>query len=235
MPPDHGQLFSSPQRPGVTSRCTRPPTPRRGRPERPPRCLTAYLVRARDGFSPTGSSETSSSPTTADLPAPGDLIYRRLLEICQKERQIGSITFTAGVEPRGAPTPLVEALTQGVDGEYVCLDSAEGADPRLPGTADAVRTAQRGSHGPRAPLRIRCDARSSRPSARARPSPRIGTLRVFTSALLDYQIPTWCSTSRASSPYRRVHALSFGQRGGHLGQGSGWLFEFWARSSRRWR
>src|SRR5712692_8578931 len=41
------------------------------------------------------------------------LVYRLLLDTCQKERQIGSITFTAGVEPRELDA-LVEALTQGV-------------------------------------------------------------------------------------------------------------------------
>jgi HD-GYP domain-containing protein (c-di-GMP phosphodiesterase class II) len=121
------------------------------------------------------------------------LVYRRLLEVCQKERQIGSIIFTAGVEPWELDT-LVDALTQGV-GESLSAWTAEKALPHIllePPMQSEQQTAEvmarRAYYGSIDTLRdIESSIRSGAPVALE----QIGTLRVFTSALLEQitQIP----------------------------------------------
>src|SRR5574337_167746 len=121
------------------------------------------------------------------------LVYRRLLEVCQKERRIGSIIFTAGVAPHEIDA-LVEALTQGV-GESLTAWAAEKALPHVllePPMQSEQQTAEvmarRAYYGSIDTLReIESTLRSGAPVALE----QIGTLRVFTSALLEQiaQIP----------------------------------------------
>jgi len=121
------------------------------------------------------------------------LVYRRLLEICQKERQIGSITFTDGVEPREMDV-LVEALTQGVGESLSAWTAQKGLthvllEPPVQAEQQSVEVmARRAYYGSVDTLReIESTIRSSAPVA----GEQIGTLRVFTSALLEQvlQIP----------------------------------------------
>src|SRR2546426_7551520 len=44
------------------------------------------------------------------------LLYRQFLAVCQNERQIGSISFMVGVDPREVDA-LLEAVTEGLGGE----------------------------------------------------------------------------------------------------------------------
>jgi HD-GYP domain-containing protein (c-di-GMP phosphodiesterase class II) len=121
------------------------------------------------------------------------LLYRRLLDVCQKERQIGSITFTAGVEPRELDA-LVEALTKGV-GESLSAWTEQNAlthvsvEPPIQSEQQSIEVmGRRAYHGSVDTLReIESTIRSRAPVA----VEQIGTLRVFTSALLEQvlQIP----------------------------------------------
>jgi HD-GYP domain-containing protein (c-di-GMP phosphodiesterase class II) len=121
------------------------------------------------------------------------LVYRRLLEVCQKERQIGSITFTAGVEPRELDA-LLEALTQGV-GESLSAWMEQRAlthvilEPPTQSERHSIEVmARRAYYGSVDTLReIESTIRSRAPVG----GEQIGTLRVFTSALLEQilQIP----------------------------------------------
>lgn len=121
------------------------------------------------------------------------LVYRRLLDVCQKERQIGSITFTTGVEPRELDA-LLEALTQGV-GESLSAWTAQRAlthvilEPPTQSEEHSIEVmARRAYYGSADTLReIESTIRSRMPVA----VEQIGTLRVFTSALLEQilQIP----------------------------------------------
>jgi HD-GYP domain-containing protein (c-di-GMP phosphodiesterase class II) len=121
------------------------------------------------------------------------LVYRRLLEICQKERHIGSITFTAGVEPRELDA-LVEAITQGV-GESLSAWTAQTGllhvllEPPVQSEHQSAEVmARRAYYGSVDTLReIESTIRSRAPVG----AEQIGTLRIFTSALLEQilQIP----------------------------------------------
>jgi HD-GYP domain-containing protein (c-di-GMP phosphodiesterase class II) len=121
------------------------------------------------------------------------LIYRRLLDVCQKERQIGSITFTAGVEPRELDA-LLEALTQGV-GESLSAWTAQRAlthvilEPPMQSEQHSIEVmGRRAYYGSIDTLReIESTIRLRAPVA----VEQIGTLRVLTSALLEQilQIP----------------------------------------------
>jgi HD-GYP domain-containing protein (c-di-GMP phosphodiesterase class II) len=121
------------------------------------------------------------------------LVYRRLLETCQKERHIGSITFSAGVEPRELDV-LVEALTQGV-GESLSAWTAEKGlvhvllEPPVQAEQQSAEVmARRAYYGSVDTLRdIESTIRSRAPVG----VEQIGTLRIFTSALLEQilQIP----------------------------------------------
>jgi len=120
------------------------------------------------------------------------LIYRRLLEICQKERQIGSIIFTAGVEPRELDA-LVEALTLGV-GESLSAWTAQTAlthvflEPPVQSEQQSAEVmARRAYYGSVDTLReIESTIRSRAPVG----AEQIGTLQVFTSALLEQILQT---------------------------------------------
>ena len=121
------------------------------------------------------------------------LVYRRLLEICQKERQIGSITFTAGVEPRELDA-LLEGLTQGVGESLSTWTAQKGLShvflepPMQSEEHSAEVMARRAYYGSIDTLReIESTIRSRAPVA----AEQIGTLRIFTSALLEQilQIP----------------------------------------------
>src|SRR6266508_3568983 len=121
------------------------------------------------------------------------LVYRRLLETCQKERHIGSITFSAGVEPRELDA-LVEALTQGV-GESLSAWTAQKEllhvllEPPVQAEQQSAEVmARRAYYGSVDTLRdIESTIRSRAPVG----VEQVGTLRIFTSALLEQilQIP----------------------------------------------
>jgi HD-GYP domain-containing protein (c-di-GMP phosphodiesterase class II) len=121
------------------------------------------------------------------------LVYRRLLEICQTERQIGSITFTAGVEPRELDA-LVEALTHGV-GESLSAWTAQTGlthvflEPPVQSDQQSAEVmARRAYYGSVDTLReIESTIRSRAPVG----AEQIGSLQIFTSALLEqiFQVP----------------------------------------------
>jgi HD-GYP domain-containing protein (c-di-GMP phosphodiesterase class II) len=121
------------------------------------------------------------------------LVYRRLLETCQKERQIGSITFSAGVEPRELDA-LVEALTEGVGESLQAWTAQKGLlhvflEPPVQAEQQSAEVmARRAYYGSVDTLReIESTIRSRAPVG----VEQIGTLRIFTSALLEQilQIP----------------------------------------------
>ncbi len=115
------------------------------------------------------------------------LVYRPFLQACQNERQVGSITFTAGVEPRELDA-LVEALTEGV-GPSLSSWMARKALPHVflgppiqPEKQSGEVVARRAYYGSIETLReIQATIRSRSPLA----VEQIGTLRVFTTSLLE--------------------------------------------------
>jgi HD-GYP domain-containing protein (c-di-GMP phosphodiesterase class II) len=115
------------------------------------------------------------------------LLYRRFLAACQNQRQIGSISFIAGVEPREVDA-LLEILTDGPDGELSAWTSRKRLTHVLLGPpvqaeqqgGDAA--ARRAYYGSIDALRdIQATVRARSPLA----VEQIGTLRVFTSTLLE--------------------------------------------------
>ncbi|HET8577158.1 MAG TPA: HD domain-containing phosphohydrolase [Methylomirabilota bacterium] len=121
------------------------------------------------------------------------LVYRRLLDVCQKERQIGSITFITGVEARELDV-LLEALTQGVGESLSAWTAQRGLvhvilEPPMQSEQHSIEVmARRAYYGSVDTLReIESTIRSHTPLG----IEQIGTLRVFTSALLEQilQIP----------------------------------------------
>src|SRR6266702_1547063 len=100
------------------------------------------------------------------------LLYRQFLAVCQNERQIGSISFMVGVEPREVDA-LLEAVTEGVGDEPTTAPSTHSATSRRPSALappSPWSKSERCASSPR---------RSWSRSSRAR---------------------RWCSASRASSP-----------------------------------
>ena len=115
------------------------------------------------------------------------LLYRQFLAVCQNERQIGSISFIAGVEPREVDA-LLEAVTEGVGGEPSSWTSRKGlthvalGPPVQPEQQSGEATARRAYYGSIDALRdIQATVRARAPLA----VEQIGTLRVFTSTLLE--------------------------------------------------
>ena len=115
------------------------------------------------------------------------LLYRQFLAVCQNERQIGSISFIAGVEPREVDA-LLEAVTEGVGGEPSSWASRKGlthvalGPPVQPEQQSGEATARRAYYGSIDALRdIQATVRARAPLA----VEQIGTLRVFTSTLLE--------------------------------------------------
>ena len=115
------------------------------------------------------------------------LLYRQFLAVCQNERQIGSISFMVGVEPREVDA-LLEAVTEGVGGEPSSWTSRKGlthvrlGPPVQPEQQSGEATARRAYYGSIDALRdIQATVRARSPLA----VEQIGTLRVFTSTLLE--------------------------------------------------
>ena len=115
------------------------------------------------------------------------LLYRQFLAVCQNERRIGSISFIAGVEPREVDA-LLEAVTEGVGGEPSSWASRKGlthvalGPPVQPEQQSGEATARRAYYGSIDALRdIQATVRARAPLA----VEQIGTLRVFTSTLLE--------------------------------------------------
>jgi HD-GYP domain-containing protein (c-di-GMP phosphodiesterase class II) len=145
------------------------------------------------------------------------LVYRRLLEICQKERQIGSITFTAGVEPRELDA-LLEGLTQGVGESLSTWTAQQGLShvflepPMQSEEHSAEVMARRAYYGSIDTLReIESTIRSRAPVA----VEQIGTLRVFSSALLEQilQIPDLVlrlASIKSYDEYTLYHSVNVG-------------------------
>lgn len=120
------------------------------------------------------------------------LVYRRFLEMCQRERQIGSITFTPGIEPRELEA-LLEALTEGVGPSLTAwagrkaLDHLFLAPPVRPDKQGGEAVARRAYYGSIEVLReMETTIRGREPVS----VEQIGTLRVFTSALLEELLRT---------------------------------------------
>ena len=115
------------------------------------------------------------------------LLYRQFLAVCQNERQIGSISFMVGVEPREVDA-LLEAVTEGVGGEPSSWAARKGlthvalGPPVQPEQQSGEATARRAYYGSIDALRdIQATVRARAPLA----VEQIGTLRVFTSTLLE--------------------------------------------------
>jgi HD-GYP domain-containing protein (c-di-GMP phosphodiesterase class II) len=115
------------------------------------------------------------------------LLHRRLLAVCQNERQIGSISFIAGVEPREVDA-LLEAVTEGVGGELSSWTARKGlthvllGPPVEPEQQSGEATARRAYYGSIDALRdLQATVRARSPLA----VEQIGTLRVFSSTLLE--------------------------------------------------
>src|SRR5881296_4159268 len=109
------------------------------------------------------------------------LLYRRFLALCQNERQIGSISFIAGVEPREIDA-LLEAVTKGAGDEPLSWASRKGlthvllrppVQPEQQSTEAAARRAYYGSIEALRDIQATVRARS------ALAVEQIGTLRVF--------------------------------------------------------
>jgi HD-GYP domain-containing protein (c-di-GMP phosphodiesterase class II) len=115
------------------------------------------------------------------------LLYRQFLAVCQNERQIGSISFVTGVELREVDA-LLEAVTRGVGDEPSAWVSHKGlthvllGPPIQPEQQSGETTAKRAYYGSIDALRdIQATIRARAPLA----VEQMGTLRVFTSTLLD--------------------------------------------------
>lgn len=115
------------------------------------------------------------------------LVYRRFLDSCQSERGIGSIAFAPGVEEREIDA-LLEALTEGVGdslGAWVArkrLAHVFLGPPVQPDRQSGEAVARRAYQGSIETLReIEASIRSRRPLSME----HLGTLRVYTSAMLE--------------------------------------------------
>jgi HD-GYP domain-containing protein (c-di-GMP phosphodiesterase class II) len=118
------------------------------------------------------------------------LLHRRFLETCQQERGIGAVTFAAGVEEREIDA-LLEALTHGV-GSSVAEWSAHRrlahlhlAPPTQPDRQSGEGVARRAYYGSIEVLR---DIESLIRARRAPNLEQVGTLRVYTSTILEQML-----------------------------------------------
>lgn len=115
------------------------------------------------------------------------LVYRRLLDACQTEKGIGSITFSAGLEEREIDAVL-EAFTEGVGDNPAAwqarrkLAHVSLGSPVEPDQKSGEAVARRAYYGSVEALReIEASIRNREPLT----VEQFGTLRVLTSALLD--------------------------------------------------
>ena len=129
------------------------------------------------------------------------LLYRRFLALCQNERHIGSISFIAGVEPREIDA-LLEAVTNGAGDEPSSWASRKGlthvllrppVQPEQQNTEAAARRAYYGSIEALRDIQATVRARS------ALAVEQIGTLRVFTSTLLEQMLESPALVLRLAS------------------------------------
>ena len=115
------------------------------------------------------------------------LVYRRLLDNCQTEKGIGSLTFLAGLEEREIDAVL-EALTDGVGASLSAWMARRGlkhvvlGPPTQPDRQSGEVVARRAYYGSIETLReIEATIRGRAPLTLE----QVGTLRVFTSAMLE--------------------------------------------------
>src|SRR5881396_2456444 len=129
------------------------------------------------------------------------LLYRRFLALCQNERHIGSISFIAGVEPREIDA-LLEAVTNGAGDEPSSWASRKGlthvllrppVQPEQQNTEAAARRAYYGSIETLRDIQATVRARS------ALAVEQIGTLRVFTSTILEQMLESPALVLRLAS------------------------------------
>ena len=129
------------------------------------------------------------------------LVYRRFIETCQTERRIGSIAFTPGVEEREIDA-LFEALTAGV-GESLAAWTARKrlvhlvlGPPVEPDRHGGEIAARRAYYGAIETLRdIEATVRARAPVS----VEQLGSLRVFTSVLLEQVLETPALVLRLAS------------------------------------
>ena len=118
------------------------------------------------------------------------LLYRRFLETCQDERGLGSIAFTEGLKEREMDA-LLEALTQGAGpsiGEWAArwrLGHLHLAPPSQPDRQSGEGVARRAYYGSIEVLR---DIESVIRARRALSLEHVGTLRVYTSTMLEQML-----------------------------------------------
>jgi HD-GYP domain-containing protein (c-di-GMP phosphodiesterase class II) len=118
------------------------------------------------------------------------LLYRRFLETCQEERGLGSIAFTQGLQEREMDA-LLEALTQGAGpsiGEWTArwrLAHLHLAPPSQPDRQSGEGVARRAYYGSIEVLR---DIESVIRARRALSLEHVGTLRVYTSTMLEQML-----------------------------------------------
>src|SRR3989442_9486541 len=129
------------------------------------------------------------------------LLYRRFLALCHNERKIGSISFIAGVEPREIDA-LLEAVTNGAGDEPSSWASRKGlthvllrppVQPEQQNTEAAARRAYYGSIETLRDIQATVRARS------ALAVEQIGTLRVFTSTILEQMLESPALVLRLAS------------------------------------
>lgn len=120
------------------------------------------------------------------------LVYRRFLEACQTDKQIGSVTFTAGLEEREVDA-LLEALTDGVGPNPSTWAARKGlthlflGPPIQPDKQSGEAVARRAYYGSIEALRdIEATIRGRAPLTME----QMSTLRVFTSAMLEQILQT---------------------------------------------
>ena len=115
------------------------------------------------------------------------LVYRRLMDACQSERGIGGITFHPGLEEREIDA-LLEALTEGAKPSLPAwsaerrLQHVVLVPPAQPDRQTGEAVARRAYYGSIETLRdVEATIRSQSPLT----VEQIGTLRVYTSAMLE--------------------------------------------------
>jgi len=118
------------------------------------------------------------------------LLYRRFLETCQHDRGLGAIGFTAGIQDREIDA-LLEALTAGVGpsiGDWAAhrqLSHLHLAPPSQPDRQSGEGVARRAYYGSIEVLR---DVESLIRARRALTLEHVGTLRVYTSTMLEQML-----------------------------------------------
>jgi HD-GYP domain-containing protein (c-di-GMP phosphodiesterase class II) len=120
------------------------------------------------------------------------LVYRRFIDVCQTEKGIGSLCFTPGVEEREIDAVL-EALTEGTGPSLAGwaarrrLSHVFLAPPTQPDKQSGEAVARRAYYGSVETLReVEATIRARAPLS----VEQIGTLRVFTSAMLEQILAT---------------------------------------------